>query len=114
MKITINFNNEELRTLDQLSRNITGNNNELIIKDEHIVGNFGEIKFDASKNEFSMDLKSAFINAYTNLILAAVNMIKSFIGTVEIFSSAWFEDTRDLIREREEAETQKVEEATTE
>lgn len=104
MKIMITFNDEELRTFDNLRRNITMSNEEMIIKDEHIVGNFGEIKFDSSKKEFSVDLKSAFINAYTNIILVVVNMLKSLMSTCEIFASAWFEDTRDLIKEKVEAE----------
>lgn len=104
MKIMITFNDEEMRSIIDLSRNITMNSEEIKIKDEHIVGRFGEIKFDATKNEMIFDIKTAFINAYSSMILAVINMIKSLASSFEMFSSSWFEDTRDLIAEKKEAE----------
>lgn len=104
MKIMITFTNEELNKSMNLMRNISMTNTELPIKDEHIAGNFGEIKFDSSKNEITVDLKTAFMDAYSNLILAIINMVKSLAGTFEIFASSWFDNVRDLIAEKEEAE----------
>lgn len=104
MKIMITFNDEEMRNVMDLSRNITMSNEEIKIEDEHIVGRFGEIKFDATKKEMIFDIKSAFIGAYSSMILAVINMIKSLASSFEMFSSSWFEDTRDLIAEKKEAE----------
>ena len=104
MKIMITFNDEEMRSIIDLSRNITMNSEEIKIEDEHIVGRFGEIKFDATKKEMSFDIKTAFINAYSSMILAVINMIKSLASSFEMFTSSWFEDTRDLIAEKKEAE----------
>ena len=112
MKITINFTNEELNNSINLMKNITGDIHEMSIKDEHIVGNFGEIKYDTTKNEITFDLKTAFINAYSSMILAVVNMIKSLVSTYEMFASSWFEGTRDLIAEKEAAERERLEKET--
>ena len=104
MKIMITFNDEEMRNIIDLSKNITMSNEEIKIKDEHIVGRFGEIKFDSTKKEMSIDLKTAFMNAYSSMIMAVINMIKSLANSCEMFASAWFEDTRDLMAESKESE----------
>lgn len=102
MKITIVFTNEELKNSIDLTKNITGLDQDVPIKDEHIVGSFGEMKFDSSKNEITLDIKTAFMNAYSSMIQIILNTIKQLLSTYEMFALSWFNDIRVI--EKEEAE----------
>ena len=105
MKIIISFTAEEKNMMTEMYLN-NGIVNEVVDKDEHYAGNFGEFKYCTEKNEIVVDLKSSFIKAYMDLINHTINMIKAFASTLEVFSSVWFEDTKDLTKKDEEAESQ--------
>lgn len=113
MRITISFSNEESRALlHAVATTGVSINNKMEVKDEHIAGSFGEFKFDASENKITVDLKSAFIEAYAHLCAGIVNMVKSFGNNYFMFYKSWFEDAKDLTITKTETngEMQKSEE----
>lgn len=98
MKITINFNERELNTCMNMSKEIA-NGVEAINKDEHIVGSFGEIKYETEKKEIVFDFKTAYVEATAGLINIFINMAKQLMLTCEMFSNTWFGDIKNLKEE---------------
>ena len=97
MKIIINFSNEEKNAIINMAL-MNGGVKEVTDKDEHCVGNFGEYKYDAKENEITFDLKTSFIKATVGLVASLINIIRAFVSSCEMFSSAWFEDIKDLTK----------------
>ena len=100
MKITISFTQEEKNTMMSVGMECS-NVKEVVDKDEHLVGNFGEFKYDHIANEFTIDLKTAFVKASARLTMSIINMIKSFVGTCEMFSESWLSDIKDMTKEEQ-------------
>ena len=107
MKITINFNQEEKHSIINMLLN-AGNLKEVKDESEHIVGNFGEVKYDHVKNEITLDFKTNFIKAYTALLMSLIGIIKTFMGNCEMFAYSWFNDTKDLMKKDEEESSNKT------
>ena len=103
MKITITFEQKEKETMMSMALNC-GGVKEVVDKDEHVVGNFGEFKYNHEENEMVLDLKPAFIKASAMLTVSVINMIKSFISTCEMFNESWFSDTKNLLAEETKKE----------
>ena len=103
MKITISFNHEEKRVATEIVTKTYGIT-EITDKDEHIAGKFGEFKYDSKENVIEFELKTAFIKAYACLIENFANLVKSFMGSCQIFASSWLEDIEDLTEKKEEKE----------
>ena len=109
MKIMIKFEQREKETLMGMALNC-GGAKEIVDKDEHIVGNFGEFKYNHEENEMIIDFKSSFVKAAAHLTVIIINTIKSFISTCDMFSESWFSDTKDLLAEeaKQEKESEPV------
>lgn len=77
-------------------------------KKEGCKGKFGSFIYDPEGN-IDIELKTEFILAYTSVIKSAMGLIKSFIATIEIFTTSWLEDI-EPIKFEEEKENTKTEE----
>lgn len=100
MKITINFNEDEKRAMAHGAMHIA-EVREAVDRDEHTVGSFGEFKYDCKKCEMTLELKPGFVKASTGLIMSLTGLVKTFITTIEMFASSWFEDAKDLTKPEE-------------
>jgi hypothetical protein len=103
MKISISFTTEEKNTIVNMMLN-TGSIKEVNTNNEHYSGNFGEMKYDNSKNLIEYDLKPSFIKATVGLMGSLINIIRAFVSTCEMYSSTWLEGTKDLLKEESEKE----------
>lgn len=103
MKITIAYTTEEKNTLTNMMLGF-GGINEVVDKDEHLIGSFGEFKYDHNTNEITIDLKTAFIKASACLTVSIINMVKSLVGTCEMFTESWLSDVKDMTKKEENSE----------
>lgn len=104
MKITITFNNEEKKIAQHMALTTNEKITEIVDRDLHEVGNYGEFKYDHNNNVIEYELKTEFIKATAHLIMSLINMVKSFISSCDMYSSFWLKDNKDLTKKEEETE----------
>ena len=98
MKIRIEFSNREKETIMQVASTVGPVQPD---KDEHVIGNFGEFRYDSSDNEMVYDLKPDFIIATSQMLAACANMLKSVVSTYKMYESFWLKGAKDLTKEDE-------------
>lgn len=98
MKITITFNDEELHNFLEVGRELGADEDDLVIKDEHVAGRFGEVKakFARDENKIDLNFKPNFVFAMNKFICAVAGIVKQFINMCEMFGSSWFEDVEHI------------------
>lgn len=110
MKITINFNNEEKRIAQHMVLTTNEKITEIVDKDIHESGNYGEFKYDHTDNVIEYELKTEFIKATAHLIMSLINMVKSFMSSCDMYSNFWLKDNKDLTKKEETEPTNQVQE----
>lgn len=100
MKITISFEKEEKTVLTDMMCSIS-EVKEVVDKDNHYVGKFGEYKNNKESNEFVLNLNTEFVKASAGLMTSYFNIIKAFVENYMTFLVSWFSDVKDLNEDNE-------------
>lgn len=107
MKLTIQLDSKEICAMANV---LEIRDEETLNKSSGVKGHFGSIIFNAKENKIDIEIKTPCVMAYMGIIASTINLIKSFISTINIFVSSWFEDVEEINFDEETKEEKDVDE----